>query len=156
NPTPRPPPPLSQDKENLKMMMNLLRDKSPNIQYEAFHVFKVFVANPKKPREVTKILVNNKAKLIAYLENFHNDRDDAQFKEEKKLLVSTLSLLQLEDAGSGSGASSSSSSSSAGTGGVHQRAASAGLSTSGGGGSSHHSRASSAASSSSLGGGGGG
>lgn len=30
-----------QDKENLKMMMNLLRDKSPNIQYEAFHVFKV-------------------------------------------------------------------------------------------------------------------
>ena len=39
-----------------------------------FFVDKVFVANPKKPREVTKILVNNKAKLIAYLENFHNDR----------------------------------------------------------------------------------
>eukprot|EP00903_Cladosiphon_okamuranus_P021849 g20086.t1 len=110
-----------QDKENLKMMMNLLRDKSPNIQYEAFHVFKVFVANPKKPREVTKILVNNKAKLIAYLENFHNDRDDAQFKEEKNLLVSTLSQLQLEDAGSsGSG---------------------------GGGGSSHHRRSSSSTSS---------
>lgn len=34
----------------------------------------VFVANPKKPAEVTKILVNNKTKLIAYLENFHNDR----------------------------------------------------------------------------------
>lgn len=33
-----------QDKENLKMMMNLLRDKSPNIQYEAFHVFKVSLA----------------------------------------------------------------------------------------------------------------
>lgn len=27
--------------ENLKMMMNLLRDKSKNIQFEAFHVFKV-------------------------------------------------------------------------------------------------------------------
>lgn len=26
---------------NLKMMMNLLRDKSKNIQFEAFHVFKV-------------------------------------------------------------------------------------------------------------------
>nr|XP_045232822.1 calcium-binding protein 39-like isoform X3 [Macaca fascicularis] len=26
--------------ENLKLMMNLLRDKSPNIQFEAFHVFK--------------------------------------------------------------------------------------------------------------------
>jgi calcium binding protein 39 len=26
---------------NLKMMMNMLRDKSKNIQFEAFHVFKV-------------------------------------------------------------------------------------------------------------------
>lgn len=29
--------------ENLKLMMNLLRDKSKNIQFEAFHVFKVSV-----------------------------------------------------------------------------------------------------------------
>ena len=28
---------------NLKMMMNLLRDKSKNIQFEAFHVFKVSI-----------------------------------------------------------------------------------------------------------------
>jgi len=27
--------------ENLKLMMNLLRDQSRNIQFEAFHVFKV-------------------------------------------------------------------------------------------------------------------
>ncbi|KAJ8585174.1 ARM repeat-containing protein [Rhizopogon salebrosus TDB-379] len=31
---------------NLKMMMNMLRDKSKNIQFEAFHDFTVFVANP--------------------------------------------------------------------------------------------------------------
>lgn len=31
--------------ENLKLMMNLLRDKSPNIQFEAFHVFKVARVN---------------------------------------------------------------------------------------------------------------
>lgn len=31
--------------ENLKLMMNLLRDKSPNIQFEAFHVFKVAGVN---------------------------------------------------------------------------------------------------------------
>jgi len=30
-----------------------LIDKSKNIQFEAFHVFKVFVANPRKPPEVT-------------------------------------------------------------------------------------------------------
>ena len=29
------------DPNNLKLLMNLLRDKSKNIQYEAFHVFKV-------------------------------------------------------------------------------------------------------------------
>ena len=27
--------------DNLKLMMNLLKDKSRNIQFEAFHVFKV-------------------------------------------------------------------------------------------------------------------
>ena len=27
--------------ENLKLMMNMLRDRSRNIQFEAFHVFKV-------------------------------------------------------------------------------------------------------------------
>jgi len=33
---------------NLKMMMNLLRDKSKNIQFEAFHVFKVSLLVPIK------------------------------------------------------------------------------------------------------------
>lgn len=27
--------------DNLKLMMNMLREKSKNIQFEAFHVFKV-------------------------------------------------------------------------------------------------------------------
>merc|ERR1719197_243014 len=74
--------------------MNMLRDKSANIQFEAFHVFKVFVANPKKPADVADILLKNKEKLIAYLENFHNDKDDEQFNEEKALLIKTLHDLQ--------------------------------------------------------------
>jgi calcium binding protein 39 len=60
---------------NLKMMMNLLRDKSKNIQFEAFHVFKVFVANPKKPPQIEAILRRNKDKLLDFLRNFHNDKD---------------------------------------------------------------------------------
>jgi hypothetical protein len=60
---------------NLKMMMNLLRDKSKNIQFEAFHVFKVFVANPKKPPQIEAILRRNKEKLLVFLKNFHNDKD---------------------------------------------------------------------------------
>lgn len=62
------------EKENLKMMMNLLRDTSANIQFEAFHVFKVFVANPKKPEAICQILINNRDKLIAYLRNFQNSK----------------------------------------------------------------------------------
>ncbi|KAJ0407280.1 hypothetical protein ATCC90586_003138 [Pythium insidiosum] len=78
------------EKENLKMMMNLLRDPSANIQFEAFHVFKVFVANPRKPDAVSAILLTNREKLIAYLRNFQNSKEDPQFIEEKALLVRTL------------------------------------------------------------------
>jgi calcium binding protein 39 len=67
---------LYSEKENLKMMMNLLRDTSANIQFEAFHVFKVFVANPRKPDAISQILLNNREKLIAYLKNFQNSKGE--------------------------------------------------------------------------------
>ncbi|KAJ3337066.1 mo25 protein [Gonapodya sp. JEL0774] len=74
--------------ENLKLMMNLLRDKSRNIQFEAFHVFKVFVANPNKPKPVLDILQKNKDKLLSFLSNFQTDRtDDEQFNDEKAFLI---------------------------------------------------------------------
>jgi calcium binding protein 39 len=73
---------------NLKLMMDLLRDKSRNIQFEAFHVFKVFVANPNKPRPILDILQRNQDKLLVFLGDFHNDRqDDEQFNEEKAFLI---------------------------------------------------------------------
>jgi calcium binding protein 39 len=83
------------DPENLKLMMNFLLDKSKNIQYEGFHVFKVFVANPKKPKEITDILFMNKDNLISYLSTFHSEKDetDEQFKEEKKLLITEIKNL---------------------------------------------------------------
>jgi calcium binding protein 39 len=55
-------------------MMNLLRDKSKNIQFEAFHVFKVFVANPDKPPAILDILVKNKSRLIPFLQDFQTDK----------------------------------------------------------------------------------
>jgi len=85
--------------DNLKLMMNLLRDKSKNIQFESFHVFKVisflffffsflnyfiqtfniyffqiFVANPNKAKPILDILLKNKEKLIGFLGNFQNER----------------------------------------------------------------------------------
>ncbi|XP_029458719.1 calcium-binding protein 39-like isoform X2 [Rhinatrema bivittatum] len=74
--------------ENLKLMMNLLKDKSPNIQFEAFHVFKVFVANPNKPQPIVDILLKNQTKLIEFLSSFQKDRtDDEQFSDEKNYLI---------------------------------------------------------------------
>lgn len=75
---------------NLKMMMNLLRDKSKNIQFEAFHVFKVFVANPKKPPQIETILRRNRDKLLNFLRSFHNDREDEQFTDEKSFLIAQI------------------------------------------------------------------
>jgi calcium binding protein 39 len=76
------------DPENLKLMMNMLRDKSKNIQFEAFHVFKVFVANPNKSKAILDILLKNKSKLIDFLTKFHESRsDDEQFAEEKSYLI---------------------------------------------------------------------
>lgn len=82
------------DVENLKLMMNLLRDSSKSIQFEAFHVFKVFVANPNKTRPVTEVLLSNRDKLLKYLEDFQNDRQDEQFKEEKEVIIREIAELQ--------------------------------------------------------------
>lgn len=79
---------------NLKLMMDLLRDKSRNIQFEAFHVFKVFVANPNKTTHVHEILVKNKEKLVEFLTSFHNDRtEDEQFNDEKVYLIKQIKEL---------------------------------------------------------------
>jgi len=81
------------DQPNLKLMMVLLRDKSRNIQFEAFHVFKVFVANPNKPQPILHILVKNKDKLVTFLNSFHNDKEDDQFNDEKAFLLKQIQQL---------------------------------------------------------------
>ncbi|RYG53360.1 hypothetical protein EON66_08670 [archaeon] len=81
------------DKNNLRIVMTLLRHKTANIQFEAFHVFKVFVANPEKPADIVTILAMNKARLIAFLRAFQNEKDDEQFIEEKAMLIDTLQRL---------------------------------------------------------------
>uniref|UniRef100_A0A914WHU2 Uncharacterized protein n=1 Tax=Plectus sambesii TaxID=2011161 RepID=A0A914WHU2_9BILA len=56
--------------------------------FEAFHVFKVFVANPNKPKPIAEILLRNREKLVDFLTNFHTDRtEDEQFNDEKAYLI---------------------------------------------------------------------
>ena len=78
--------------ENLVLCMHLLRDNSPHITMDAFHVFKVFVANPSKPPEVVQILKANQEKLGKYLRTLHQDKEanDTQFRDEKALIVATI------------------------------------------------------------------
>jgi len=81
--------------DNLKLMMNMLKEKSRNIQFEAFHVFKVFVANPNKPKPILDILLRNQDKLVDFLSKFHNDRsDDEQFNDEKAYLIKQIKELK--------------------------------------------------------------
>merc|ERR1711993_26798 len=81
--------------DNLKLMMNLLKERARNIQFEAFHVFKVFVANPNKPKPILDILLRNREKLIDFLSNFHNDRsEDEQFNDEKAYLIKQIQELK--------------------------------------------------------------
>ncbi|RWS22914.1 protein Mo25-like isoform X2, partial [Leptotrombidium deliense] len=81
--------------DNLKLMMTMLKDKSRNIQFEAFHVFKVFVANPNKPKPILDILLRNKDKLVDFLTKFQTDRaDDEQFNDEKAYLVKQIRELK--------------------------------------------------------------
>ncbi|KAF0292222.1 Protein Mo25 [Amphibalanus amphitrite] len=81
--------------DNLKLMMNMLRERSRNIQFEAFHVFKVFVANPNKPKPILDILIRNQERLVDFLTRFHTDRsEDEQFNDEKAYLIKQIKELK--------------------------------------------------------------
>lgn len=89
------------DPDNLKAAMVLLKDPSRSIQFEAFHVFKVFVVNPNKLPAICAILASNREKLLAHLADFQVDREDEQFREEKAVVVREISLLGGGNGGGG-------------------------------------------------------
>ena len=84
--------------DHLQRVMKLLRDERKMIQYEAFHVFKVFVANPKMSTDVKKILLKNREKLLKFLPRFLEDRaEDDQFTDEKSYLLRRIDELPLHE-----------------------------------------------------------
>ncbi|KAM3365079.1 hypothetical protein ACQJBY_015070 [Aegilops geniculata] len=80
-------------KDNLMILMNLLRDSSKNIQIESFHVFKLFAANKNKPPEVVNILVTNRSKLLRFFAGFKTDKEDEQFEADKEQVIKEISAL---------------------------------------------------------------
>ncbi|KAL9316824.1 hypothetical protein ACSQ67_017825 [Phaseolus vulgaris] len=83
--------------DNMRILMNLLRDSNKTIQLDTFHVFKLFVANQNKPPEVVSILVTNKHKLLQFLENFNCDKADDHFQADKQQVISEIITLQYKD-----------------------------------------------------------
>ncbi|KAG9443616.1 hypothetical protein H6P81_014956 [Aristolochia fimbriata] len=81
-------------KDNLRILMNLLRESSKNIQIEAFHVFKLFAANSKKPPEIVSIFIANRSKLLRFFSDFKMDKEDEQFEADKAQVVREIAALE--------------------------------------------------------------
>ncbi|KAK4755563.1 hypothetical protein SAY87_009320 [Trapa incisa] len=80
-------------KDNLRILMNLLRESSKSIQMEAFHVFKLFAANQNKPGDIINILITNRSKLLRFLADFNSDKEDEQFEEDKVQVIKEIASL---------------------------------------------------------------
>ncbi|PUZ41016.1 hypothetical protein GQ55_9G469400 [Panicum hallii var. hallii] len=77
----------------LNIMINLLKDSSKNIRICAFHVFKVFVANPNKPRCIIEALLENRRELLKLLHNLPTSKGDDELDEEKDLIIQQIQKL---------------------------------------------------------------
>ncbi|RLN34550.1 calcium-binding protein 39-like [Panicum miliaceum] len=78
----------------LNIMIGLLKDSSKNIRICAFHIFKVFVANPNKPREIVQVLVDNHRELLKLLHNLPTSKgEDEQLDEERDLIIKEIEKL---------------------------------------------------------------
>ncbi|PWA54349.1 mo25-like protein [Artemisia annua] len=82
--------------DNMRILMNLLRDSNKSIQVEAFHVFKLFVANQKKPSEIVSVLIANRSKLIRFFSDFTLEKADEQFEADKAEVVKVIATLELK------------------------------------------------------------
>ncbi|KAF0688667.1 Aste57867_19737 [Aphanomyces stellatus] len=83
------------NKTHLKHIMQLLREQSDALRMDAFHVFKIFVANPSKAPDIEALLLRNRDKLLKFVVEFGADHTEAYptLAAEIRLLVFTLEKL---------------------------------------------------------------
>jgi calcium binding protein 39 len=84
-------------RDNLRILMNLLRESSKSIQIEAFHVFKLFAANQNKPADIVNILVANRSKLLRLLADLKPDKEDERFEADKSQVLREIAALEPRD-----------------------------------------------------------
>ncbi|KAG6748733.1 hypothetical protein POTOM_048666 [Populus tomentosa] len=81
--------------ENMRILMNLFRDSNKTMQLDTFHVFKLFVANKKKPPEIISVLVTNRSKLLRFLGDFSIDKEDEHFEADKAEVIKEIATLEI-------------------------------------------------------------
>merc|ERR1711988_2017937 len=83
--------------EFLQLQMTLLRDKSKSIQFEAFGIFKIFVANPRKTPKVHQILYQNRDKLLKLLQklSWTTREEDEVFLQDRHTTIEKLKTLEV-------------------------------------------------------------
>eukprot|EP00747_Dinoflagellata_sp_TGD_P208874 gnl/TRDRNA2_/TRDRNA2_82318_c0_seq1.p1 gnl/TRDRNA2_/TRDRNA2_82318_c0~~gnl/TRDRNA2_/TRDRNA2_82318_c0_seq1.p1 ORF type:complete len:364 (-),score=85.17 gnl/TRDRNA2_/TRDRNA2_82318_c0_seq1:50-1141(-) len=83
------------EEQFLMIHMNLLKDTSKAIQFEAFHVFKIYAVNPNKPPRIQRILFRNREKLVKLLSTFQPNREnDECFLQDRKAVIQALKTLE--------------------------------------------------------------
>ncbi|PWA63303.1 mo25 family protein [Artemisia annua] len=73
--------------DNLRILMNLLRESSKSIQIEAFHVFKLFAVNENMPADIVGILVANRSKLLRLFADLKTHKEDDIFEADKAQVI---------------------------------------------------------------------
>lgn len=81
------------DTNNLKLVMMLLSDRSKNLQVEGFHIFKFFIAKPKKNPKVMDVLIKNKSNFLEFLERFDLSEMGHGVVEEKEYVMGEIEKL---------------------------------------------------------------
>ncbi|KAL6570820.1 hypothetical protein OROGR_000370 [Orobanche gracilis] len=83
-------------KDNMRVLMNLMRfpESHKSIQIDAFHVFKLFVANQNKPADIVNILFANRSKLLRFFEDFNMDKEDEVFEADKAQVIKEITDLE--------------------------------------------------------------
>jgi len=83
------------NEQYLQIHMNLLRENSKALQVDAFHIFKIFAANPKKPQKVQQILYKNRERLIKLIGTLKpNKGEDTSFTDDQAAVVKSLMSLE--------------------------------------------------------------
>lgn len=81
------------DTTSLKLVMLLLSDKLKNVQMEAFHLFKFFVAKPKKSQKIFDILIKNKENFVQFFNNFDVSGTGTNIVDERDYIMGEIQKL---------------------------------------------------------------